>query len=716
MKNLALVFILLIMLMSFSVVADISITAKPENLCQCDTGVYKLRLKNDATTEKTFSIYMTGQKAQWASVAPKSVSLKSGEEKPVYVFVTPECFADVGSYTITVNAKSGSISYKKDLVVNVKNCHTIELSGIKEKTVCVGDKFTYDIKAKNTGEFKDTYKIKVDNAKADKSTLTLEPGGYDILGLSFDASSVGAKTIKTTFENSVISYSKSFQTVIHVDACSDFTADIIEPNMTCIGQQTAFSVIVKNTGKSDDVYYIKTDISNHSFSLKPGETKKTLIGLTPSGDTDINIEIKSGSGINRTLTAHIKTKRCAKFMLLTARNKTVCAGDPVKYSISVKNEGIFKDTYKLTATEGSLAKAELEVGPNEIGSTELNIKGLEPGKKTITITAESSTGVKASQDSYIDVIKCCDVSAITNVEPISVCAGSKSSIITELGIRNLGRSDTYVIDSPSWVVPDEKQVELKANETKKVLLRIKTPSDIGSYEPVIKVISGSCVDKAHLTINVKSCYGMDAFADKTSSKLCPEESTKYKIKIKNKANIADTFDISLNTTVASLDKNKLNLDGGETGTITMTVGPINKSYTFDLVISSHSDPKVKKTLTFDTEFIPTAKCYCVKLDSVDYIPIKQCTNKVVDLNLTNCGLKQDIFELTVNGSAADWALIEPTSLQIEPGSKAKSYLAVRMPFGTELKDYLLTITAKGKKGGSDSSNIKIAALEYNSTE
>ena len=79
------------------------------SLCQCETEtpVYSVC----ASTTGTYNISISGLGAKWVKVAPTSMSLLAGTCKDLFVFVTPECYANSGTFPFQINVIGGNIFF-----------------------------------------------------------------------------------------------------------------------------------------------------------------------------------------------------------------------------------------------------------------------------------------------------------------------------------------------------------------------------------------------------------------------------------------------------------------------------------------------------------------------------------------------------------------------------------------------------------------------------
>ena len=152
-KFLGIVFALLLAL---SVASAVSVSgAYSASLCQCETVKQIYSVCTDTTG--VYSVSTSGQASNWISIAPSVLSIEAGKCSEFYVFITPECYANSGTYSPQLIV-DGPEDSNNAITLNVTQCHTFDFSVtplISVSNPCVENVF--EVYAKNTGKFKDEY-------------------------------------------------------------------------------------------------------------------------------------------------------------------------------------------------------------------------------------------------------------------------------------------------------------------------------------------------------------------------------------------------------------------------------------------------------------------------------------------------------------------------------------------------------------------------------
>jgi len=718
--------ILFLFILSPLASAGITISEQPsEALCQCDSTVYKMILTNDGNVAKTFQLSVVGDKVAWVSLAPSSLKLDAGKSAKFYAFITPKCYASPGNYSFTIKATAGGTVYEKKITLIVKNCHTFELSAPDSLDVCINEAAKFDVAIKNTGKFKDIFDITTSGASADIDSLMLGHGQSHDINLDFAGKAApGTYEVKLTATNRKIpSIKREVLTSVVVKTCADFEYSFKAPDKVCLGDVMSFEIKVKNIGDSKDSYTISAPtgvtLENASFALDVNKSITIRATYRPKlNETKIKLVISTGSGLKKEFNVPIKVERCASFMIVTAKNETFCVGDDIKYSVSIKNTGPVEDGYNLIVNIGNLTDTRLTAKPGKMNSTTLVLTGLKEGEHLVNITVRTDSGLERTQTNKLVVERCCDISVITTPDTIELCAGSIAGVSTMLGIKSVGKDNyTILVDQP-WLVPESRTFSTSVKEeTKLIRLRIKTPKKAGRYVANINVFSGRCSDKAHVILNVKSCFGFELDSYEKNITLCPGEEKRDEIRITNTGNCKDEFLLAStadwlligNTTNKTMFMNK---DETKNIGIRIVADKItNESKTAEIIIQSRYDPTVKEMVRYDISLLNKSECYGVDLSTEKELTIEQCSNKVIGLNITNTGLVKDTFNLSVHDGAAKWVLIEPSEIELGPNETKTSYMVIRMPADVEVNDYFINVTAASDMS-SDTETIKIIAQNY----
>ncbi len=189
-----------------------------KRICQWEK-VLTLIAKNIGTMDQEVSV--TENKIDWVSVEPSSFSLKAGEKKEFYVYITPPLGTEEGDYKAVLSVKARDYSKEQPIKITVKKSESekpsLEAGSELEKTIITQEK-TVKVKVtlKNTGNCAlniSGISSTAYNAKFDIEPFSLERGQEKTvtatlnLGKGFDKNEVelplSIKTNKGQLEQTV---------------------------------------------------------------------------------------------------------------------------------------------------------------------------------------------------------------------------------------------------------------------------------------------------------------------------------------------------------------------------------------------------------------------------------------------------------------------------------------------------------------------------------
>jgi len=152
-RVLGIVFVILLAL-SFASAVSVSGSFYSKS-CQCETMKQKYTVYADVTG--VYSVSVSGEAANWVSIAPSTLSIQGGSSADFYLFITPECYANTGTYRPNIIV-SGPEDSNRAVEIVVDQCHNFDFNAVPNynfSNPCVEN--TFNIYAKNTGKFMDEF-------------------------------------------------------------------------------------------------------------------------------------------------------------------------------------------------------------------------------------------------------------------------------------------------------------------------------------------------------------------------------------------------------------------------------------------------------------------------------------------------------------------------------------------------------------------------------
>lgn len=154
--NYKIISIMLALLLVLSAVSALSITGLGyASINQCDSIKQKFTLCSNVLGE--YKISVNGAQNNWINIAPSVIVLDSNNCKDFYVFVTPECYANSGSYDfnfLVTGPESSLYNYK--VLVNQAHTFSYNVTPLySSSNPCVAS--DYNITIRNTSKFVDEF-------------------------------------------------------------------------------------------------------------------------------------------------------------------------------------------------------------------------------------------------------------------------------------------------------------------------------------------------------------------------------------------------------------------------------------------------------------------------------------------------------------------------------------------------------------------------------
>lgn len=268
------------------------------------------------------------------------------------------------------------------------------------------------------------------------------------------------------------------------------------------------------------------------------------------------------------------------------------------------------------------------------------------GKISVSVSIVLSIALAVSMLSVIGVasaqtpqtISQCSVDNSCN----ALCIGQATEFL--LSIENTGsEDDTYVIlpSDSSWVAVADS-VFVEAGSSKNVVVTV-IPKKSGNNIFELSIIGSKEAPKVlKRTVIATECRDVTVIASPSEVVVCQRTPAMFDIIIKNKGQIADTFD--LQASAGALEETKVVLEPDESRTIKLVVETENLQAEKDIVVSASSGNVI------DTETITVRpkNCYSAKLDILPKEKtVCPCTSVDYQIMLKNTGELGDEYLLTI---------------------------------------------------------------------
>lgn len=451
--------------------ADLSIFPKQSNTEVNSFTSYEVEIENIGPVKDFYSLSSSSSEVR---IAPREVELDPGQEETVNVWYNPSQDKEAGTYSFSVAATSRATDkrYSIEGLVDVIRDHEVDVAvDDAERTACLDEKATYEVKVTNNGIQKEEFQLSSDFGKLSRNRVTLEDGETQTIKLTASAN----RPLNRDFNVVAASTTSYAQTVSNLNFNSEvcYSSEVsVTPGQQEVAATTPaeYEVTVRNTGTREDTFTLSTtkgELVRTELNVDGKSTESTTLIYTPEklGEQKMKITAKGESeATNQVLVkAYNGMEQDISF---EKDSRSACETESSTYTVKVENTGEAQETYSLSASRGELEETELELGAGEQEEVELTVSSEdhETGGTydvKVTATAETFGKPKKSTTAEFTAANCRDLRM--NVVPRVASAGENRSVVYEIRLQNTGTEEnTYTVsqDGPSWISikPDEVTV------------------------------------------------------------------------------------------------------------------------------------------------------------------------------------------------------------------------------------------------------------------
>ncbi len=537
-----LLFIILVLVSIASVNAAENFKAyqgeNPAGLCPGTTGLITDIIENTGSFDLDFTINNAGSASSFSTTVPSGFTLKAGQKRTIYSYVSPRTTTLVGSYdldiTASANGETELITHNFDL----KDCFQYNLEAVQQtQQVCPGETARFNFKLRNVGDFSDTFLIAKEGQLADSITLsdeqiTLAKGeskdlfayvnaGSDMIG-NFDFTI----TVKGLRGKSIQSISGK----LIVNACYDYSLRSDKNYVSlCEHSSQLIPIQIKNDGSVTNNYDLQLEgegwmsIDQAKITLASGESKTVGFIVNPdygiNGDYRATVKAISEKGnVEQTSNYDVNVRSCYGAVIDIEKDQDkICSSLSNKYNVLIKNTGDFDQDYRFSIdgpTWASIDQSRIKINAGGEGQVTLEIN---PGIQDtgnfdvkVNIEALDSSKVISSDSIQVTVVsreECYQPAIGINNKDITVNYDSSTTV--PVVIENKGSNTaTYTIavtgTASSFVQLNPATISVDPGKAELVYLyaapNIETPN--GQYSATVSVRLGDSTILASDTINI----------------------------------------------------------------------------------------------------------------------------------------------------------------------------------------------------------------------
>ncbi len=515
-KKIGILFLVVLLILPFTYGQEdysLNYKAESDSVCPGSTVLFTIEVTNTGSVDSQYSVNMAGDASKWTTTVPTGFSLKPGQKKIVYNYITPKSTSLPGTYNlkVTVNTVTGMIKEVSHGIV-IKECHKVNVAVSEKQEVCPGELAKYDFTITNNGEFLETFNLElggsaVQYVKLSENSVVLDAGkSKTVFAYLENLEDIGSKEFTLTAKSKYASASNT--AYVNVVPCFQYTIKTEKDYVSlCEHSAEKLAVTIANEGTKDNTYNLGVDgplwasLEKNTVTLAAGQQESVNILFAPDynveGDFDVSFKATATKGeIEAIKLFKVNVRKCYKVSTaFSLESDKICAGLSNKYDVSVDNNGEVDNDFNIKL-EGpgwvSIDKtfSSLDAGSKEAISVDVNPDANVKGNFNIKVTAESTDKVIKSEDTLnIDVIsieECYKPSV--SVEKTSVKVGIEGSATVPIVIENKGSKQAgYTLaitgDGASFSQLNPSVLSLDPGKAETVYLYIAPSVDVkeGSY-------------------------------------------------------------------------------------------------------------------------------------------------------------------------------------------------------------------------------------------
>ncbi len=533
----------IIFLLSFAVVeaADNFKAYQGENpvgLCPGTTGLITDIVENTGSFDLDFTINNAGSASSFSTTVPSGFTLKAGQKRTIYSYVSPRTTSSVGSYNLDITASANGESELITHNFDLKDCFQYDLEAVQQsQQICPGETARFNFKLRNVGDFSDTFLIAKEGQLTDSITLsdeqiTLAKGESKDLFAYVNSGSDTTGDFDFTITVKGLR-GKSIQSIsgkLIVNACYDYSLRSDKNYVSlCEHSSQLIPIQIKNDGSVTNNYDLQLEgenwmsIDQAKITLASGESKTIGFIVNPdygiNGDYRATVKAISEKGkIEQTSNYDINVRSCYGAVVDIEKDQDkICSSLSNKYNVLIKNTGDFDQDYRFSIdgpTWASIDQSRINVNAGGEGQVTLDIApGIQDtGSFDVKLNIEALDSSKVIASDIISVMvvsreECYQPAIGINNKDITV--NYDSSTTAPIVIENKGsNSATYTIavtgTASSFVQLNPATITVDPGKAELVYLyaapNIETPN--GQYSATVSVRLGDSTILASDTINI----------------------------------------------------------------------------------------------------------------------------------------------------------------------------------------------------------------------
>ena len=508
MKILGVVFVILLAL-SFASAVSVNGSFYSKS-CQCETMKQKYTVC--ANTTGVYSVSVSGEASKWVSIAPNALSISAGACAEFYLFITPECYANAGTYKPRIIV-SGPEDSNDSMEIVVQQCHTFDFDvtpKYNSSNPCVENAF--NIYAKNTSKFRDEFFLVQSGLPAEwpnysQEKIILNPNEEMRTQLKVKSScdaKAGNYGFNLTMANTRTNVSKSVSlsqginkyspfsisdlfasSYYNAKSCEEFDKNIIftATNLSDRNDEITLYLLDSNyNALSEDIAYFEND----DFALNVGSPVQVSFIMNKMPAQTIPVILRAHSrnyNIDLETTLNLIYENCYDLRIAKSLgDSNSCVASSIQ-GFTITNSGTQQVDANVSLNEGSLVLETKSVSLGAKSSQEVSfvISPSATGKKQYVVSAVSVFAQTDTNFAY--TFENCFESSL-QVDDILVC--KRGTVSQKFKLVNSGTKEQkfHISIDSNWLYFARSELTVAGGQTAEFLLLGFVPLDYASSQKI----------------------------------------------------------------------------------------------------------------------------------------------------------------------------------------------------------------------------------------
>lgn len=503
------IYLFLLLLLAGTVFAQ-SLTILPEgaSLCPCSTKTFELTLSNPANTERTYFLSALGSAGALTTLTERTITLKPGESKATFAYLTAPCSAQAGSQTLEIKANYGTQSESQKIGIDILDCYGLTAEPTEQNlTGCRGDLLMSNLTITNKGKYREIVLIDTGTAAAwtDPFAATIEPeekknilvylnttaleGETYNFNISARSSRSPAGTSATLGYNLINCYNLSLSAPEKIDACK--------------GEEEQLQVETANFGiynESASLLLLAEDkvLYNKTILLKPSAGSIETIKLTaPAKDWQTLSAVLQTAHAKAEKKIELRTLDCNVFSaVINPQFDRLCPCQSAKSVLTITNLG--KRQQNLSISTEGIAKIIQSITLEPYAQKDIAL-GIDAGcdlknpqSLKATVKSQKYTQEIESEVPIPEFGSCYNTSV--EISPGSLSLPRGKGALLNVTIRNTGLAGQAFDLQPfggDWLFLNPKNATLRAGENKTLYLYANPPATLNPDNYTLGIVAKS---------------------------------------------------------------------------------------------------------------------------------------------------------------------------------------------------------------------------------